>query len=63
MVKKIILRILWGLMAIIVIGSLICYLVYQPEKPMLALLIAGCGGVLVLNLGVAMYLVNKNLRK
>jgi len=61
--KKTIVRILAVLIGIAVAGSTIAYFILQPDKPWLAIFVAGMGGVLVVNLGLILFFVNKNLRK
>ncbi|SEF46621.1 MULTISPECIES: hypothetical protein [Parabacteroides] len=61
--KKTLTRVLLGLTAITVVGTAIAYFVIKPEKPWLAFYVACCGGVLVFNFLVSLFLVNKNLKK
>jgi len=61
--KKILTRILIGLILITAIGSIIAYFVIKGEKPWLAFFVACCGGVLVFNFLVSLFLVNKNFKK
>jgi hypothetical protein len=54
--------ILWILIAlIIIIATIVCF-IYVTDKPMLAFFIACCAGVLVVNLILSVYLVNKNFK-
>ena len=61
--KKTLTRVLLGLTAITVVGTAIAYFVIKPEKPWLAFYVACCGGVLVFNFLVSLFLINKNLKK
>jgi zinc transporter ZupT len=62
MKKKIVVRVLIGLIIILVIASVIAYFVLRTERPWMAFFFACCGGVLVLNILLTLYLVNKNFR-
>jgi len=61
--KKTLTRILIGLIIITGVGTLIAYFSMQEEKPWLAFYIACCGGVLVFNFLISLFLVNKNFKK
>lgn len=61
--KKTLTRILIGLILITSIASVITYFVLKPEKPWMAFYLACCGGVLVFNFLISLFLVNKNLKK
>ena len=61
--KKTLTRILLGLTAITIIASVIAYFVIKPERPWLAFYIACCGGVLVFNFLISLFLINKNFKK
>ncbi|RHJ95255.1 hypothetical protein [Parabacteroides bouchesdurhonensis] len=61
--KKTLTRVLIGLIIITTIASVIAYFVMKPEKPWMAFYMACCGGVLVFNFLVSLFLVNKNLKK
>ena len=39
------------------------YILFEPAKPWLAFYIACCAGVLVVNLGAIIFLVNKNFKE
>lgn len=58
--KKTIIRILLALIVITVAASTICYVVMPPWK---GFYIACCGGVVVLNFLISLFLVNKNLKQ
>ncbi|MDR2473624.1 MAG: hypothetical protein LBD53_08730 [Tannerella sp.] len=60
--KKVI-RVLFVVIAVVVIATVIAYYSYMPEKEWLAFFIACCGGVLVVNLILSIIFVNKNFRK
>lgn len=60
--KKLITRILLVLIGLTIVASVIAYFVFQREKPLLAFFIACCGGVLVLNFGFSLFLVQKNFK-
>ena len=61
--KNTLTRILIGLILITVIGFTIAYFIYREEKPWLAFFVASCGGVLVFNFLISLFLVNKNFKK
>lgn len=61
--KKTLTRVLIGLILITSIASVITYFVLKPEKPWMAFYLACCGGVLVFNFLISLFLVNKNLKK
>ena len=61
--KKTLTRILCGLIAITTLATVIAYFVIKPDKPWMAFYIACCGGVLVFNFLISLFLVNKNLKK
>ncbi|MBE6301881.1 MAG: hypothetical protein E7085_08550 [Parabacteroides distasonis] len=61
--KKTITRVLLGLIAITIIATVIAYFVIKPDRPWMAFYVACCGGVLVFNFLISLFLVNKNLKK
>ena len=61
--KKTLTRVLFGLIAITIVATVIAYFVIKPEKPWLAFYVACCGGVLVFNFLISLFLVNKNFKK
>ena len=61
--KKTLTRVLLGLIAITTVATVIAYFVMKPEKPWLAFYVACCGGVLVFNFLISLFLVNKNFKK
>ena len=61
--KKTLTRVLLGLIAITTVATVIAYFVIKPEKPWLAFYVACCGGVLVFNFLISLFLVNKNFKK
>ncbi|MCD8044308.1 MAG: hypothetical protein LUH10_14755 [Tannerellaceae bacterium] len=61
--RKTLLRIVIGLIIITVIGTGIAYFIYKPEKPWMAFYIACCGGVLVFNFLLSLFLIIKNFKK
>lgn len=62
MKKKLITRILLVLIGLTIVASIIAYFIFEREKPLLAFFIACCGGVLVLNFGLSLFLVQKNFK-
>lgn len=60
--KKVITGILAALTGLAVAGSAMAYFILQPDKPWLALFVAGMGGIIVVNLGLIVFFVNKNLK-
>ena len=61
--KKILTRVLLGLIAITTVATVIAYFVIKPDRPWMAFYVACCGGVLVFNFLISLFLVNKNLKK
>ncbi|MCC8144381.1 MAG: hypothetical protein LUD02_14620 [Tannerellaceae bacterium] len=61
--KKTLTRIVTGLIIITVVGTVISYFIIKPEKPWMAFYIACCGGVLVFNFLLSLFLINKNFKK
>ena len=60
--KKTLTRVLLGLIAITTVATVIAYFVIKPDRPWMAFYVA-CGGVLVFNFLISLFLVNKNLKK
>ena len=61
--KKPLTRVLLGLIAITTVATVIAYFVIKPDRPWMAFYVACCGGVLVFNFLISLFLVNKNLKK
>lgn len=61
--KKTLSRVLIGLSIITAVASVITYFVLKPDRPWMAFYLACCGGVLVFNFLISLFLVNKNLKK
>ena len=61
--KKTLTRVLLGLNAITTVATVIAYFVIKPDRPWMAFYVACCGGVLVFNFLISLFLVNKNLKK
>ncbi len=61
--KKTLTRVLLGLIAITTVATVIAYFVIKPDRPWMAFYVACCGGVLVFNFQISLFLVNKNLKK
>ncbi|RHU28815.1 hypothetical protein DXD68_04860 [Parabacteroides sp. TM07-1AC] len=61
--KKTLTRVLIGLIIITVIATVITYFIMKPDRPWMAFYMACCGGVLVFNFLISLFLVNKNLKK
>ena len=61
--KKTLTRVLLGLIAITTVATVIAYFVNKPDRPWMAFYVACCGGVLVFNFLISLFLVNKNLKK
>lgn len=61
--KKTLTRVLLGLIAITTVATVIAYFVIKPDRPWMAFYVASCGGVLVFNFLISLFLVNKNLKK
>jgi len=62
MKKKLFTRVLLALVVITIIGTTIAYFSLHTDKPWLAFFVAFCGGVLVVNFLVSLYLVWKNFK-
>ena len=61
--KKTLTRVLLGLIAITTVATVIAYFEIKPDRPRMAFYVACCGGVLVSNFLISLFLVNKNLKK
>ena len=61
--KKTLTRVLLGLIAITTVATVIAYFVIKADCPWMAFYVACCGGVLVFNFLISLFLVNKNLKK
>lgn len=61
--KKTLTRVLSGLVAITTVATVVAYFVLRPDRPWMAFYVACCGGVLVFNFLISLFLVNKNLKK
>lgn len=61
--KKTLTRVLSGLIAITIVATVIAYFLIKPGRPWMAFYVACCGGVLVFNFLISLFLVNKNLKK
>ena len=61
--NKTLTRVLLGLIAITTVATVIAYFVIKPDRPWMAFYVACCGGVLVFNFLISLFLVNKNLKK
>ncbi len=61
--KKTVTLVLLGLTLITAIGFTIAYFILRNEKPWMAFFVASCGGVLVFNFLISLFLVNKNFKK
>ena len=61
--KKTLTRVLLGLIAITTVATVIAYFVIKPDRPWMAFYVACCGGVLVFNFLISLFLVNRNLKK
>ena len=61
--KKTLTRVLLGLIAITTVATVIAYFVIKPDRPWMAFYVACCGGVLVFNFLISLFLVNQNLKK
>ena len=61
--KKTLTRVLLGLIAITTVATVIAYFVIKPDRPWMAFYVACCGGVLVFNFLISLFLINKNLKK
>jgi len=61
--KKIILRVIYVLIAFITIASAITYFVLVNDREWMAFYVACCGGVLVINLIIIAFFVRKNFKE
>jgi uncharacterized membrane protein len=57
--KSKILRVLWIIIGIIAVASLVCLIVFPQWK---GIFLASCGGFLILNLLMSVFLVKRNFR-
>ncbi|MDR1644265.1 MAG: hypothetical protein LBS05_00345 [Tannerellaceae bacterium] len=62
MKKKIIIRILAGLAILTAVASVVIYFVLKDDKPWMAFYFACCGGLLVFNFLLSLFLVNRNIK-
>jgi uncharacterized membrane protein len=61
--KKLIIRILIGLIIVVTVASIITYFVLAgSSRPWLAFYFACCGVILDLNFLLSIYLINKNVK-
>lgn len=60
--KQIILRVIYVLMALITIASIIAYFVLARDREWMALYVACCGVVLIINLIIITIFVRKNFK-
>jgi len=60
--KQIVLRVMYVLIAIIVIASVIAYFVLVKDREWAAFFVACCGGLLVVNLIIIIIFVQKNFK-
>ena len=58
--KKTLTRVLFGLIAITIVATVIAYFVIRQDRPWMDFYVACCGGVLVFNFLISLFLVNKN---
>lgn len=61
--KRTLTHVLLGLSIITIIATIIAYFVIKEDRPWLAFYVACCGGVLVFNFLISLFLVNKYLKK
>lgn len=61
--KKTFITVLAILIAVVTVASVVAYFVLSPTKPWMAFFILCCGGVLVFNFLVSLFLVYKNFKK
>ena len=61
--KKTLTRVMLGLIIITVIATVITYFVMKTDRPWMAFYMACCGGVLVFNFLISLFLINKNFKK
>ncbi|HIX75800.1 MAG TPA: hypothetical protein H9977_12325 [Candidatus Parabacteroides intestinipullorum] len=61
--KRTLTHVLLGLSAFTIIATIIAYFVIKEDRPWLAFYVACCGGVLVFNFLISLFLVNKYLKK
>ncbi|MDR1356924.1 MAG: hypothetical protein LBJ58_04550 [Tannerellaceae bacterium] len=63
MKKKIIIRILATLAILTAIACVVLYFVLRNDKPWLAFYFACCGGALVFNFLLSIFLIHKNFKR
>lgn len=61
--KRTLTHVLLGLIVFTIIATIIAYFVIKEDRPWLAFYVACCGGVLVFNFLISLFLVNKYLKK
>lgn len=62
MKKKLFTRVLLALIGCTVLGTTIAYVLIQEDKPVMAFYVACCGGILVINFLISLFLVQKNFK-
>jgi hypothetical protein len=62
MKKKIIMRVLGGLAILTAVAAVVVYFVLKDEKPWMAFYFICCGGILVFNFLLSIFLVNRNIK-
>ncbi len=61
--KKTLSRVLLGLILMTAVATVVAYFVLKADRPWMAFYVACCGGVLVFNFLISLFLVSKNLKK
>ena len=62
--KKALTRVICGLAILVAVATFIAYYVIKADdKPWLAFFVACCGGVIVFNFLLSLFLINKNFKK
>lgn len=61
--KKTLSRVLLGLILMTAVATVVAYFVLKADRPWMAFYVACCGGVLVFNFLISLFLVNKNLKR
>ncbi|OAV69667.1 hypothetical protein Barb6_01195 [Bacteroidales bacterium Barb6] len=61
--RKLFIRLLVGLIVLTAAATVVAYFLISPVKPWMAFFIACCGGLLIVNFLVSLFLVNRNYKK
>lgn len=58
--RKIVTRVLVGLISLTLVATVIAYFIFKPDRPWMAFFVACCGGVLVFNFLLSLFFIHRN---